>query len=208
MDASPPPANVDIAPPANVWFVRATADQGGPPPTNVVDGVTLVDGDRIAVVVDQVPRAVYEWNDATHSFSNATLPPDDVLVVAEKGTLRAGRGWWQKKGLTYHALVAKQPHIIGKSNGTIDLTSQQSWGTTAVGTWHVLVMLIRNMDGLYAPSPMATGSNFYDNPRWLVPLSTSDATDRVYLAGLTDGLVEFECIARFRAQKRKSRTSM
>ena len=207
VDSASPTAIVgQVDPPANVWFVRATADHG-PPLINVVDGITLKDGDRVAVLSGDVPQAVYEWNGTTNRFGVAMQLPGDVLVVAEEGTLRAGRAWWQKKGLTYTALVARQPHIVGKSVCTVDLSPQQSWGTTT-GTWHLLVMLVRNMDGLYAPSPMATASNFYDNPRWLVPLSTSDATDRVYLEGLTDGLVGFERMMRFPVQKRKSRVSV
>ena len=185
---------------------------GAGSPTIVDDGTPLHDGDRVLVLSSaaaaSLPVRLCEWDTATGTFlPSAALPPagGDLLAVVEGARARAW--WWPMHattgaplpGLAYRS-VAAAAHAAGETGGDVDVSAAvfgaaaaAAAGTALAAAVHCLVLLLRSANGLYAPTPTAVGCNLYDkvDPAWVFPVTTADGSDRLALAGLTDGLVVF-----------------
>ena len=176
--------------PEAVWFVRAadvTIDDG----VGSVDGVTLVDGDRVLLLGsdDGLPREVREWNATTGAFDPSHLvpsTPESTLWVVQPGGAQHG-GKAHCWGSTPFRFTVHGPrsHTVGETVDDVLLTD-----VSTVMCRHAFLLLVRESTGLYAPQPVATACNLYTTgTAWSYPVVTADGTDRWYPAGLTDGLI-------------------
>lgn len=185
-----------------VWFVRGAGVgpfvDGVPDPT--VDGVALVDGDRVLRLDNNGdPVELLEWDAAALAFQPTPLPSDQtLLLVVERDN---GRCWLRPAAagplgpsIAYRYVVASRAEwdvASASSVRDVDLTATAS-GTQVT---HAFVLLVRASNGLYAPTPDAAACNLYTYPSgWTFPVVTADGTDRLNLAGLSGGLI----VLRFR----------
>lgn len=179
--------------PTSVWFVRA-AEEGPIQAGDMVDGVTVLDGDRILQLQNDEPETLLEWDTASHNYLT-TVPsgglPDGLLVVVEDGGRNKGVCWWMSNGrLARCRVLTRSPRSASGHTtlmGDIDLTQVSGTATTAT---HVFVLLLRAANRQYTPSPNQVTTNMYTFP-WDLPVDLTDGKDRVDTAGLTDGLIVF-----------------
>lgn len=184
--------------PLTVWFARAAAP--GPLVSNVVDGVTLQDGDRVLRLdaTTGEPEALCQWSTASAAFTDTPLEPDRQLLVTEPGgTANGGKVWWREAGtLLPYRVASRYRHTAGITRTKdVDFTAEAL--VLNQRTPHVFVLLVRATNGLYAPVPDQATCNLYTYPAWMFPVQTADGTDRLNLAGLCAGLIVFSLLALF-----------
>lgn len=141
-----------IGPPQNVWVVRAAGPIDAAP---VVDGVSLVNGDRVLELGtgDGMPIAVHEWDAPV--FRSIPFPSaDPFLVIVDGGATHSRKAWCRDIDGPFrgYTVTARAPHPVPAGSGVVDVALDSSLSTPPLVS-HALVLLVRSSDGLYAPQP-------------------------------------------------------
>ena len=187
------PTNTATTPPCPdaVYMLRAMARTD--PNAATVDGINLLDGDRVLVNGDTIPIPhIVEWSVLHGLFTTviSVLPPNLLCVIESGGALFGNTAWWTVDGrvLQAYQMVVNRQHPKGKVEAS--LANNMDWNTPCN---HAFVVLTRRSDGLYAATPAVLQSNIGNiTPSgwmWTYPLSLEDGSDRFDGPSATDGLL-------------------